>query len=329
MQTELGRPLSTWQRLRSASRNGFSPRVFLPTAHLPDHVAPGSSLIQKDHHKERHGDPHQDQRRTIGGRIGNLEVRLARTPRELRKAQSLRYKVFYGEMDAVANAKTRFFRRDEDRFDRICDHLLVFDHDSLTHRKKPRIVGTYRLLRQDVAEQNGGFYTADEYDIAPLLARHSHLKFLELGRSCVLPAYRSSRTVELLWHGIWSYVRAHGIDVLFGCASFPGTSPRDNAAALSFLHHHAAASPEWSVKALPGRYTDMNCMPKAEVSARSALRDLPPLVKGYLRIGAKIGDGAVVDHQFGTTDVLILMPVSEIDERYIKHFGAEATRYAV
>lgn len=317
MRTGLGTPLSTWQRLRSASRNGFSPRAFLPASQLPNSPLPNSA------------DPYAQPQGVIGGRIGNLEVRLAQTPRELRKAQSLRYKVFYGEMAAVANAKTRLFRRDEDRFDRICDHLLVFDHDSLNHRKKPRIVGTYRLLRQDVAESHGGFYTADEYDIAPLLARHSHLKFLELGRSCVLPDYRTSRTVELLWHGIWSYVRAHHLDVMFGCASFAGTDPKDNATALSFLHHHAAATPEWTVKALPGRYTDMNCLTRDEVSARTAVRNLPPLVKGYLRLGAKIGDGAVIDHQFGTTDVLIVLPVSEIDERYIRHFGADATRYAV
>lgn len=316
MRTGLGTPISTWQRLRSASRNGYSPRTLLPLRQLPNRSLP-NSVDPIDNHNE-----------SIGGRIGNLEVRLARSPRELRKAQSLRYKVFYGEMDAVADAKTRIFRRDEDRFDRICDHLLVFDHDSLNRRKKPRIVGTYRVLRQEIAELHGGFYTADEYDIAPLLKRHSHLKFLELGRSCVLPDYRTSRTVELLWHGIWSYVLAHNVDVMFGCASFAGTDPRENAAALSFLHHNAAPERDWSVKALPGRYTSMNLLTKQAVSARTALRELPPLVKGYLRLGAKIGDGAVIDHQFGTTDVLIILPVSEIDERYIKHFGAEATRYA-
>nr|WP_306269658.1 GNAT family N-acyltransferase [Pararhizobium sp. IMCC3301] len=265
----------------------------------------------------------------IGGRIGNLEVRLAATPVELRKTQALRYQVFYREMDAVADARTRFWRRDEDRFDRICDHLLVLDHGNLNRRKQPRIVGTYRLLRQEVADAHGGFYSAGEYDIEPLLKLHSHRKFLELGRSCVLPDYRNSRTVELLWHGIWSYVLAHNIDVLFGCASFAGTEPDDNAVALSFLHHHAAAAPQWRVKALPARYTAMNRLPRDEVPVKAALRNLPSLIKGYLRVGAKIGDGAVLDFQFGTTDVLIILPVSEIDERYIRHYGADAARYAV
>lgn len=264
----------------------------------------------------------------IGGRIGNLEVRLAKSPRELRKAQSLRFKVFYGEMSARADTKTRLFRRDEDKYDNICDHLLVLDHDVQTARKKPKIIGTYRLLRQEAAEKAGGFYTANEFEIEPLLKRHVHQRFLELGRSCVLPAYRSSRTVELLWHGIWSYVLAHKIDVLFGCASFPGTDPADNAMALSFLHHHASAQNQWAVKALPTRATPMDIIPKSDVSARAALRHLPPLVKGYLRLGAKIGSGAVIDKQFGTTDVLIVMPVAEIDPRYIKHYGVEADRFA-
>lgn len=264
----------------------------------------------------------------IGGRIGNLEVRLARTPRELRKAQSLRYKVFYREMAAQADTKTRLFRRDEDRFDQICDHLVVLDHDVITAQKNPKIVGTYRLLRQEVAEKHNGFYTEDEFSIQPLLNRHPNQNFLELGRSCVLPTYRGSRTVELLWHGIWSYVLAYKIDVMFGCASFPGIEPCENALALSFLHHHATAEEDWAVTALPSQSTRMDILPKADVSAREALRQLPPLVKGYLRLGAKIGTGAVIDHQFGTTDVLIVLPISKINQRYIKHYGAEADRFA-
>jgi len=84
-------------------------------------------------------------------------------------------------------------------------------------------VGTYRLLRQEVAERHGGFYSAGEFEIADLLKRHPGKRFLELGRSCVLPAYRSKRAIELLWRGIWTYVREHRIDVMIGCASFVGT----------------------------------------------------------------------------------------------------------
>lgn len=266
------------------------------------------------------------------GRIGNLEVRLARTPTEVRMAQALRYQVFYREMAAVPSARTRLTRRDEDRFDAFCDHLLVLDHDcpvkTLTGGTRPAVVGTYRLLRQQVAERNGGFYTAAEFDIAPVLAAHKGLNFLELGRSCVLKPYRTKRTVELLWHGIWAYVRRHGIDVMIGCASLEGADAEAHKLALSFLHHNASASGEWAVKALPERFVSMNHMEKDVIDLKAAMNALPPLIKGYLRLGAGIGEGAVVDHQFGTTDVMIILPVSAISARYISHYGSEATRYA-
>lgn len=267
------------------------------------------------------------------GRMGSLEVRLARNAAEIRAAQALRYRVFYEEMSALPDSRAVFSRRDADVYDRICDHLLVLDHDVVEARPfrkaRPRIVGTYRLLRQSVAERSRrGFYTAQEYDIAPLLDRHRDLNFLELGRSCVLKPYRGKRTVELLWHGIWSYTLRHGIDVMLGCASFEGTDPSKLALPLSFLHHHALASGEWRVDALPGRGAIMNRLPIEDVDMKAALNAMPPLIKGYLRLGAAVGNGAVVDSQFGTTDVLIVLPVERISGRYVKYYGADASRYA-
>lgn len=260
------------------------------------------------------------------GRIGSLEVRLARNAREVRLAQALRFRVFYREMSAQAAGFLR--RRDVDGFDAICDHLLVLDHDpppangiGRQRRRKPAVVGTYRLLRQEVAEQFGGFYTASEFDVAALVARKQPMRFLELGRSCVLKPYRTKRTVELLWAGIWSYVRHHRVDVMIGCASLEGTRPEDLAVPLSFLHHHAMAPPEWRISALPGRYVSMDRLPPEAVDTRTALHSLPPLLKGYLRLGAWFGDGAVVDLQFGTTDVCVILPVSSINPRYIDHFS--------
>jgi putative hemolysin len=264
------------------------------------------------------------------GRLGDLDIRLASKAKDVRRAQKLRYRVFYKEMAAIADAPTRLARRDVDAFDAICDHLLVRDGEQkrLGLRRKPRVVGTYRLLRQEVAARHGGFYTAGEFAIDDLIARHTQLRFLELGRSCVLAPYRNKRTVELLWHGIWSYVIAHRIDVMFGCASLEGTDPDRLALPLSFLHHFAGAPPEWTASALPRRHVDMNRMSKDAVDAKAALKDLPPLIKGYLRLGATIGDGAVIDRQFGTTDVLIVLPVSAISARYIQHFGSGAERHA-
>ena len=263
------------------------------------------------------------------GRIGSLEVRLATTQREVKTAQKLRYKVFYEEMAAIPDLQAQISRRDRDAFDAICDHLLVIDHAARGHLGEPAIVGTYRLLRQDMAEASAaGFYSANEFDIAPLIERHAQLRFLELGRSCVLAPYRGKRTVELLWHGIWSYVLAHGIDVMIGCASLEGTDTSRLAVPLSFLHHHAKAPAPWRVAARLGRRVAMDMLPTEQLDAMTALRQMPPLLKGYLRLGAFIGDGAVVDRQFNTTDVLVVLPVSAINARYVNHYGAEATRYA-
>ena len=225
------------------------------------------------------------------------------------------------------NARTLRKKRDEDQYDAICDHLLVIDKsvERLGRRpllKRSKVVGTYRVLLRDVAEKNQGFYTQGEYDIAPLIARKRTNRFLELGRSCVLKPYRNRRTVELLWQGLWTYIREHGADVMLGCASFPGTDRKEHALALSFLYHFARAPDEWLVSAHPHLKVDMNMLPKEEVNAKEALKVLPPLIKGYLRVGAFAGDGAVIDKQFGTTDVFIVLPVSAIDSRYFSHFGA-------
>jgi putative hemolysin len=265
----------------------------------------------------------------VYGRIGDLEVRLARTRSDIKLAQRLRYEVFYNEMSARPTLTAQMRRRDEDRYDSVCDHLLVVDTSAAadargwTGRRKPRVIGTYRVLRQEIAQRSLGFYTQGEYDIAPLIAAKSpRYRFMELGRSCVLKPYRTKRTVELLWHGLWTYVREHKVDVMIGCASFEGVDPDEHAMALSFLYHNALATPDWRVKAHDRLYVPMNRIPKEKVNAKEALKALPPLIKGYLRLGAMIGDGAVIDRQFGTTDVLIVMPVEKIDPRYFGHFGA-------
>ena len=261
------------------------------------------------------------------GRIGTLETRLARNDREIDAAQAVRYRVFVEEMGATLNSDAMRRRRDVDSYDAICDHLLVIDH-AIEGDIEDQIVGTYRLLRQDVALANGGFYSASEFDIEPLLSRHPDKQFMELGRSCVLPDYRTKRTVELLWQGNWAYSLKHGMSAMFGCASFPGIYPEEHALALSFLHHTVSTKGEWAVSARPELYRKMDLMPFEGVNAKKALMALPPLIKGYLRLGAMIGDGAVVDHAFNTTDVLIVLPIGSISGRYINYYGADAGRFA-
>ncbi len=315
--------------MRGDGQSGFKPGLMqqwlTPQAlrlAVPQRLMPGAGLPFKP--LDEIAAPHLSL-----GRIGPLEVRLAARPSDIKRAQKLRYKVFYRDGHAIADAATLLARRDKDAFDKVCDHLLVVDHAAKPSMSgKQPVVGTYRLLRQEIAEAQGGFYSESEFDIAALTERHGDLRFLELGRSCVLPPYRTKRTMELLWHGIWRYVRRHRMDVMIGCASLQGTDPDRLALQLSFLHHFARAPDAWRASAHASRYVEMNRIAKEAIDAKAALRELPPLIKGYLRVGAFIGDGAVIDHQFGTTDVLVVMPVAAIAERYIEHFGAETGRHA-
>ena len=261
------------------------------------------------------------------GRIGTLETRLARTNTEIDAAQAVRYRVFFEEMRATPTPDVARRKRDVDAWDGICDHLLVLD-TGIEGDAVDQIVGTYRILRQDVADRTGGFYSASEFGIEALLARHPAKKFMELGRSCVLPDYRTKRTVELLWQGNWAYALKHGVDAMFGCGSLPGAIPEEHALALSFLHHTVRVTEEWQVCARPELFRTMDLMPAEAINARKALAALPPLIKGYMRLGAMVGEGAVVDHAFNTTDVLIVLPINNISGRYLNYYGADATRFA-
>jgi L-ornithine Nalpha-acyltransferase len=257
------------------------------------------------------------------GRIGSLEARLTQRKKDVRKAQKLRYRIFFEDGGAIADRTAALIRRDVCAFDRFCDHLVVFDHAARSRfgKLKPKAVGTYRLLRQEVAERHSGFYSAREFDVAALVERHPDKRFLELGRSCVLPDYRAKRVLELLWRALHAYIRMHRIDVMIGCASLPGADPQAHATELGFLHHFASAREEWRASAHRLRVTPMDAVEKSAISPRRAFSGLPPLLKGYLRLGAQIGAGAVVDREFNTTDVLVILPVADLDERYLAHFS--------
>ena len=249
---------------------------------------------------------------------GQLEVRLTAHPKDVAAAQALRYRVFYEEMSAAPSRRMAAKRRDFDDFDALCDHLLVLDHNL---PPKQAVVGTYRLLRHEVAAQHGGFYSASEFDLSPLLrGRATSGQLLEVGRSCVAADYRNTATIQLLWRGIASYLQMHNVTLLFGCASFPGTEPSAHAEPLAFLHHERLAPPEMRVRALPHLFSPMDLIEADAVSARQTLKVMPPLIKAYLRLGAFVGEGAVIDRQFGTTDVFLILPMERVAERYHTHF---------
>lgn len=255
-----------------------------------------------------------------GCRIGDLEVRIAGDAADVRAAQRLRYRVFYDEMRARPDLAMRRVWRDADAYDAWCDHLIVVDHAAAAEEA---VVGTYRLIDTRAALRAGGFYSAGEYDLTDLLALRradgGHPNLLELGRSCVAPAYRTSAAIMLLWRGIAAYLDAADVDHLFGCASFPGVDPDVVAPGLSYLarHHRSAVR----VRARPERFVAMERLGGGAFDERQAWRALPPLVRGYLQAGASVGDGAVVDEQFGTVDVFMLIATTDIRDRYRARFA--------
>ncbi|MBI3506207.1 MAG: GNAT family N-acetyltransferase [Proteobacteria bacterium] len=261
-------------------------------------------------------------------RSGSLEVRLAHGAAEIDAAQALRYRVFVDELGAHPSPAARAARRDADRFDEYCDHLLVIDHSM--GEGPESIVGTYRLLRRSVADRHEGFYTATEFDISRVLTLPGEL--LELGRSCVDAQHRTRPTMQLLWKGIAAYAFAHDIKLMFGCASLPGTDPAAHAAALSYLHHNHLAPERFRARALPQHYVSMDLLPAGAAGhadaieafdARTVIAALPPLIKGYLRLGGFVGDGAVIDREFNTVDVCILVVTDAVTEKYLKHYSRQ------
>ena len=247
---------------------------------------------------------------------GSLSVRLAKTDAERDAAQALRYQVFYEEMGAKPNVQTQALKRDIDEFDAVADHLLVIDHAISDDERG--VVGTYRLVRGDAAAKIGKFYTSNEYDIT--LLKKFPGKLLEVGRSCVHKNYRNRVAMQLLWRGIASYIFLYRIDLLFGCASLPGTDPDSLADELTYLYHHHMAPPALRIRVLEDHRVDMLRTNPHELNIRQCLSKLPPLIKGYLRLGGYVGDGAVVDKQFNTTDVAILVKSELLADKYYRHY---------
>ncbi len=262
---------------------------------------------------------------------GPLKVRLAQNRKDIKAAQALRYRVFYKAMGAHPKFRQRLSRVDSDRYDSLCEHLLLTTTDKVKKApKKTRlangetVIGCYRLLRRAVAEREGGFYTQNEFDLKPFLdGVGRQLNLLELGRSCVHPDHRSGKGISLMWKGLGVYVAQHNIDAMMGCASFAGTDPMSLAQPLSYLHHHHSGTNGWQVRAHDGQFVDMNMLAAEAIDEKAARRALPPVLRGYIRSGALVGTGAVIDHRFNTVDVFVLMPMQHMSERYRRRYAAD------
>lgn len=249
-------------------------------------------------------------------RAGQLGVRLARSEEEIDAAQALRYRIFYQEMGARPDAEAASTARDKDRYDTVADHLLVVDH--ALGEGPESIVGTYRMIRRSAAATIGQFYSEDEYDLGQILTEGGRI--LELGRSCIAADHRGRVAMQLMWGGIAAYIAHHRIDLMFGCASLPGIDPDALAVELSYLYYNHLAPRPIRPRALPHRYIEMRRLDREEIDPRRALAKLPPLVKGYLRLGGFVGDGAVIDPQFNTTDVAVVVKTDLVTNKYLRHY---------
>jgi putative hemolysin len=237
-----------------------------------------------------------------------LTFSLARTEAEMVEAQRIRYKVFAEEMGAkLPNIEQGL---DADRFDHYCDHLLVRDNGD------NKVVGTYRILPPEQAVKAGGYYSETEFDISRLL--HLRSSMMEVGRSCVHPDYRNGATITQLWSGLADYIGKHGHEYLIGCASI---SMNDGG--------HYAASVYHKVHKLHAAPAEYRVFPHCRLPLESLNQNLdviiPPLIKGYLRLGAQIAGEPAWDPDFNCADLFILLPVARLNERYAKHFMRQAT----
>ncbi|SDG23543.1 ornithine-acyl[acyl carrier protein] N-acyltransferase [Limimonas halophila] len=258
---------------------------------------------------------HEDAQRPVQVESGNLRIRLAETDAEIQASQRLRYAVFVTERNATPTPEQRETGREFDAYDAHADHLLVFD--TAIADGPEGVIGTYRLMRREQAERAGQFYTSDEYDIDALLAYPGEI--MELGRSCVAADHRTGATMQLLWRGIAAYVLHFDVHLMFGCASMLGTDPDALGEQLAYLYHHHLAPPALRPVARPDLYVDMNRLDPDAFKPRRAAAKLPPLLKGYLRLGGFVGDGAVVDQDFNTTDVCVVVKTDLVTDRYVRH----------
>lgn len=232
-------------------------------------------------------------------------------------AQRLRYRVFVEELGGNGTLVDHENRLERDEFDPIVDHLCLID-TRRSAAELDHVVGVYRLLPGDRAASFGRFYCDSEYDLTPL--RKTDRKVLELGRSCVDPEFRGGSAMFLLWNALADYVLDHGIEILFGVASFHGTDPAMLAPSLSWLHHNALAPQDLRPVARPDGFQSMDLIAPDQLDRREAMVGMPALIKAYLRLGGLVGQGAYIDREFNTTDVFLIMDTKAMSEKHRKFY---------
>lgn len=252
-------------------------------------------------------------------KVRDFEVRLTRNKEERKQVRQLRYDVFVEEEGASATEEQRALREEYDEFDKHAEYMAVFHNG--------RVVGTYRIIDRNAADKMGSFYTESEFNITKI--RKIPGNIVEMSRACVNASYRDNALVmHMLWAGLGEYVVRRKVTALFGVASFVGTKPADSAQAISYLYYNHLSPLSVRATVIPENFADgvnpklarMNILPPAFVDADDAKKQMTPLIKGYLRLGATFGKGIFVDRPFNTYDVFVLMQTKNIDAAYQKHF---------
>ncbi|HEX2385704.1 MAG TPA: GNAT family N-acyltransferase [Candidatus Binatia bacterium] len=244
--------------------------------------------------------------------MSDFEITISRSPEDIRAAQKLRFEVFNLEMKKGLQAS---YARglDVDDFDPICDHLIVRE------RKSTRVVGTYRLLLGSTARKHLGFYSEHEFNLDRIKRLDGEL--LELGRSCAHKDYRDRALIHLMWQSIAEYVKNHRVRYLFGCASFPTADPLEVSGSMALVKEKFYAPEKFRVEPLPElRIEGLDEKPRID-DPDALFATLPSLIKGYLRVGAKLCGPPALDREFGTTDLFLLLDILEISGEYLKRFG--------
>ena len=243
----------------------------------------------------------------------NFTIKIAESNFEIKKAQSLRYKIFFKEKKIKKKSFKFLLQRDYDFYDKISDHLIIIDNN---REIGDNVIGTYRLLKGNCAKLYRGFYTEQEFDISNLKKNFSSKDILELGRSCVHPQYRSGIILKLLWQGISNYIKMYKIKILMGCASFHGTNPSKFKDEFSLLYESYRLPEDYDVKSLQSNEISFN----KNINHSTILNKLPPLIKGYLRAGGMVSENFYIDKEFETIDYCVIMLTEKIVSRYQNKF---------
>ena len=243
----------------------------------------------------------------------NFTIKISQSNLEIKKAQSLRYRIFFKEKKIKRKDFKYLLQRDYDFYDKISDHLIIIDNN---REVKDNVIGTYRLLRGNSAKLYKGFYTEQEFDLSNLKKNFSSKDILELGRSCVHHKYRSGIILKLLWQGISRYIKIYKIKILLGCASFNGTNPSKFKDEFSLLYESYRLPKNYKVKSLQNNEISF----RKNIKHSTVLNKLPPLIKGYLRAGGLVSENFYIDREFETIDYCVIMLTDKIISRYKNKF---------